>query len=69
MNIVVNSENEDESQSQNGNDSLDKAANGFIQNNVQGKKKGHFRGDSFGDSVPLENTLPRKDIETPYENH
>lgn len=26
------------------------------------KKRGHFRGESFGDSVPLENTLSKKDI-------
>jgi hypothetical protein len=57
MNIQVNSESEDDSILK---ESLKLQSK--ISNQHPPKKKGHFRGDSFGDSTPLENALSRKDI-------
>ncbi|CDW77152.1 UNKNOWN [Stylonychia lemnae] len=62
MNIIVHSEGEEDidlaKQSQ-----LSTYDDQKYKESVnQVKKRGHFRGESFGDSVPLENTLSRKEI-------
>ena len=53
MNIQVNSESEEEGSS----------AQKESKANTSQKKRSHFRGDSFGDSVPLENAFSKKDIQ------
>lgn len=61
MNIIVNSETDEAS-----NWSISNTENEFsdsFSKNIPIKQKGHFRGDSFGDSRPLENILARKELE------
>eukprot|EP00347_Sterkiella_histriomuscorum_P018354 403345828 len=76
MNIIVNSEEEEEYSSQMLTSNYQDEYHDFSQISQQEsmqmkqkqdaqkalKKKGHFRGDSFGDSVPLENTLSKKEM-------
>ena len=49
MNIVINSESEEEGDF--------KTANENTNRSIEIKKKGHFRGESFGNSIPVDNTL------------
>lgn len=63
MNIIVNSETEDDDSTQRNNDTQSQINIAQLtERSVQQKKKGHFRGESFGDSIALENTLTKTEF-------